>query len=164
MQLAEFNTRSPAALRGTLTDCCDAPSWVEAVIHSRPYADLQSLLAAADAAGRRLDPADVQHALAAHPRIGQQAPGGSTQAGWSRGEQSGVSRDERTAAALAAGNAAYERRFGRIFLICATGLDAPQVLAALRERLTHDDDTEQAVVADELRKIALIRLRKAVEG
>ena len=68
------------------------------------------------------------------------------------------------AAALAAGNLAYEQRFGYIYLICATGLSGEQMLAALRERLTHDDEQERLVVMDELRKIAALRLSKAVSG
>ena len=66
------------------------------------------------------------------------------------------------AAALAAGNAAYEARFGYIYLICATGLSGEQMLTALRERLTHDDAAERLVVMDELRKIAALRLAKAI--
>ena len=66
------------------------------------------------------------------------------------------------AAELAAGNLAYEQRFGYIYLICASGLSGEQMLAALRERLTHDDEQEREVVMHELRKIALLRLSKAV--
>jgi 2-oxo-4-hydroxy-4-carboxy-5-ureidoimidazoline decarboxylase len=116
------------------------------------------LLDSADAAARSLTDEEVDRALAKHPRIGERPAGQGAGAGWSRQEQSGVTPDE----ALAEGNRAYEQRFGRVFLICATGLDKEQILAALRQRLTHDDETERGVVKDELRKIALLRLGKLV--
>ncbi|MDP3893302.1 2-oxo-4-hydroxy-4-carboxy-5-ureidoimidazoline decarboxylase, partial [Nocardioides sp.] len=106
--------------------------------------------------------ADIDRALAAHPRIGERAAGSGTEAAWSRGEQAAVSRDSETDRQLAEGNRAYEERFGRVFLICASGLSAEEILAALRTRLGHDEATEQAVVADELRKIALLRLGKVM--
>ena len=79
-----------------------------------------------------------------------------------RREQSGVATDAETLRALAEGNRAYEERFGRVFLICATGLGAQDVLAALRTRLTNDPATEALVVADELRRIALLRLERVL--
>lgn len=163
MDLAQFDTADEAVLRRELLACCDVPAWADAVLAGRPYGDLAELEATADRAARALGPADVDRALAAHPRIGERASGSDTGAVWSRGEQSGVSRDEATRAALLESNRAYEERFGRVFLICATGLSADQVLAALHRRLEHDDATEQDVVADELRKIALLRLRKVVD-
>ncbi len=164
MHLDQFNTESPERLRPALLACCDVPSWAQAVIDGRPYADRAALEAAGDAAARGFTADEVARALAAHPRIGDRAEGSSTEAGWSRGEQAGVSQDDRTKAALLEGNRAYEERFGRVFLICAGGLDAEQILANLNDRLTHDDATEAGVVADELRKIAVVRLRKVLEG
>jgi len=99
-------------------------------------------------------------ALVRHPRIGERASGDPGDVALSAAEQSGVSSSD--AAALAAGNAAYEERFGYIYLICASGLSGEQMLAALRERLTHDDAAERLVVMDELRKIAALRLAKAI--
>jgi 2-oxo-4-hydroxy-4-carboxy-5-ureidoimidazoline decarboxylase len=153
-----FNTAPAEALTTDLTSCCDVPSWVAAVRDARPYDDVGSLLAVADTAARRLTPEEVARALARHPRIGERAQGQGTEASWSRQEQSGVTPDD----ALAEGNRAYEERFGRVFLICATGLAAEDILAALEQRLTHDDAEEDAVVKDELRKIALLRLEKLV--
>jgi len=87
-----------------------------------------------------------------------------TEAVWSRREQSGVGEDPGVREALAEGNREYEQRFGRVFLICATGLSAQDMLTNLRERLMHDDVTEAKVVHEELRKIALLRLAKVVDG
>ena len=89
-----------------------------------------------------------------HPRIGARVTGQSA------AEQSGVADEAR--AALEAGNAAYEERFGHVFLICATGLSGAQLLAALRGRLGNDEAAERAVAAAELRKITLLRVRKAL--
>jgi 2-oxo-4-hydroxy-4-carboxy-5-ureidoimidazoline decarboxylase len=80
--------------------------------------------------------------------------------GQSATEQSGVADDSR--AALQAGNAAYEERFGHVFLICATGLSGEQMLAALRQRLENDEASERVVATTELRKITALRVRKAL--
>ena len=162
--LARINNEEAGALRPALLACCDVPAWAETLLAERPYASLADLMAEADAAARRLSPEEVERALAAHPRIGERAQGSGTEASWSRQEQSTVSRDERTQQDLIDGNRAYEERFGRVFLICATGLDGDEILEALRERLGNDEDAEAAVVAEELRKIALLRLRKLVEA
>lgn len=162
MDLDHFNAAPAAELRPELLACCDVPAWADAVLGGRPYDGLDALVATADEAARGLDRADVDRALARHPRIGERAHGEDTGSRWSRQEQSGV--DAEAAAALLEGNRAYEDRFGQVFLICATGLSAAQVLESLRSRLGNDDATEAAVVADELRKIALLRLRKVVDG
>ncbi|WP_448613274.1 2-oxo-4-hydroxy-4-carboxy-5-ureidoimidazoline decarboxylase [Modestobacter sp. URMC 112] len=162
MDLPAFNSAPPAELTTTLLACCDVPAWAAAVRDGRPHADRDALLAAADAAARRFTPADVDRALDAHPRIGERSHREGPEAGWSAREQAGVDTDAGTRRALAEANRAYEERFGRVFLICATGLSAADVLGALRRRLTHDDRTEAGVVAEELRRIALLRLQQVV--
>lgn len=164
MDLELFNTAPTDVLRPALQACCDVPAWVEAVLTARPYDDQAAVLRTADEAARRFTGADVERALAAHPRIGERAEGEHAEAAWSRREQAGVSTDDTTAQALAEGNRTYEERFGRVFLICASGLSADQVLASLRERLDNDPATEAAVVADELRKIALLRLERVLSA
>ena len=161
--LARINSEEAGAVTTALLACCDVLAWAKTIVAGRPYASLADLMAEADAAARRLSPEEVERALAAHPRIGERAKGSETEAGWSRHEQSTVSRDEHTQRELLDGNRAYEERFGRVFLICATGMGGDEILASLRERLGNDDATEEAVVAEELRKIALLRLRKLVE-
>ena len=159
---AQVNAATEAELRDFLAACCDVPSWVDAVVAARPYPADDALVAAADRAARAFTAEDVDRALAAHLRIGDKAAGGSAQARWSRAEQSSVSSDASTASLLAEANGRYEERFGRVFLICATGLSAEQVLDSARDRMTNSAAAEQAVVADELRKIALVRLRKGL--
>ena len=160
MHLDQFNTTAAEELRPELLACCDVPAWADAVLEARPYDDLDALIATADKAARGFDAADVDRALAQHPRIGERAAGQDTGSRWSRQEQAGV--DAAAQDALLEGNRAYEDRFNRVFLICATGLSAEDIVTNLRGRLGNDDATEAAVVADELRKIALLRLRKLV--
>jgi len=148
-----------------LLSCCASTAWAGVVAAGRPYRDLGLVHAAADRAFAALTEADIDEALAAHPRIGERAAGPSREAGWSRTEQSGAaSADEATQAALAAGNRAYEERFGQVFLICATGLSAEQMLAALHARLDHDSVTERQVVRAELQKIVRLRLDRLLAG
>lgn len=162
MHLDDFNRSTATDLRPQLLACCDVPQWADTILAGRPYADRSALESTADAAARSLAPAQVEQALAAHPRIGERASGAATEASWSRGEQASVSRDQTTQEALREGNLAYEQRFGRVFLICASGRTGEEILAELHRRLDHDDATEEAVVADELRQIALLRLRKVL--
>ncbi len=162
MDLQEFNSAPDDRLRPLLAACCDVPRWVDGILSGRPYGDVEELTQTADKAVRELDASEVEQALAAHPRIGDRAAGAGTEAAWSRNEQSGVGDDPEVRAALAAGNREYEERFGRVFLICATGLSAQEMLTSLRQRLTHDEVAEAAVVQEELRKIALLRLAKVV--
>ena len=164
MDLQEFNSAPADRLRPALAACCDVPCWVDGLLAKRPYGDLAALIAVADQSLRELDDDEVDCALQAHPRIGDRPQGAGTEASWSRKEQSGVGEDPEIRESLADGNRKYEQRFGRVFLICATGLSAQEMLTSLRQRLTHDESTEAAVVHQELHKIALLRLGKVVEA
>jgi len=163
VDLQEFNSAPAGRLRPVLMACCDVPRWVDGILAKRPYGEVAALTAIADQLLRELDDAEADQALAAHPRIGDRPSGTGTEAAWSRKEQSGVGDDPDVRSALADGNREYEQRFGRVFLICATGLSAEEMLDNLRRRLDHDDVTEAGVVRDELRKIALLRLSKVLE-
>jgi OHCU decarboxylase len=120
-----------------------------------------ALQRAADEVWTSLGPDDWLEALEGHPRIGE---GGGRSPGWSRQEQAGVGdagQDLRER--LARGNAAYEARFGHVFLISAAGRDAPDILATLDQRLGNDPDTELRVAADEHRRITRLRLGKLLD-
>src|SRR5258708_430112 len=129
--LAAFNSLADGRARNALLACCSAPRWADQVAAGRPYPSLAALLERADTA---LSEEDVGQALAGHPRIGQvPSPSHSS---WSRGEQAGVAASsDQVLADLAEGNRAYEKRFGRIYLVCAAGRSAPELLQILRERL-----------------------------
>lgn len=158
--LEEVNASPPDLLRPLLLECLAVPRWVDAVLAGRPYADVDALLAAADRAAADLSTAEVRAAIAHHPRIGERAGGGGVAAKWSADEQSGVGTS--SADRLATANAAYEDRFGHIYLVCATGLTGEQVLADLTARLANPPDVEPGVVRRELARIAALRLRKAL--
>jgi 2-oxo-4-hydroxy-4-carboxy-5-ureidoimidazoline decarboxylase len=157
--LADFNAMDVASAAAAVRPCVDIDSWVEAVVAGRPYADLDSLLILADAHARTWSGAEVEAALADHPRIGERHAGAGASAEMSGREQGGVSRDAEVQARLAAGNVAYEERFDRIFLVRAAGRDAAEILALLEQRLDNDPETELGVTAGQLREIAVLRLK-----
>lgn len=159
--LASFNTRPAVEVERELLACCAVPAWAAAVVAARPYPDLDLLVATADAALRGLTWAEVARALAAHPRIGERPAGSDRESAWSRREQAAVvDADAATRAALVQANQEYERRFGHLFLIFASGRTDSELLAAARQRLRHDDETERQVVREELRQIAGLRLAR----
>jgi 2-oxo-4-hydroxy-4-carboxy-5-ureidoimidazoline decarboxylase len=163
--IAAFNAMPAGELERQLRECCAAPGWAARIVAGRPYRTRAEVLAAADAAARALSWADVAAGLAAHPRIGERAAGESREASWSRREQSAAAAaDRRTATALAEANRAYEERFGHVFLIFASGRSPDEILAAARQRMGNDEAAERAVVADELRKIARLRLERLLDA
>ena len=136
---------------------CGSLRWVEAMMTARPFLTWDALVAASGEIWFSLDANDWLEAFAAHPRIGER------KAGWSSQEQSGT-RDaaDETMRAIADGNRAYEEKFGFIYLVCATGKRAGELLADLNERLTHDRDAELRIAAAEQAKIIALRLEKLV--
>ncbi len=156
--LAAFNALPAGEACDVLLTCCRARRWAGEVSGGRPYPSLGALLARAGAA---LAEEDVSEALAGHPRIGEipaAAPAAS-----SRREQAGVTGAAGAVLAeLAEGNRVYEERFGHIYLVCASGRSAAELLRILRERLRNDPLTERAVVRAELRKINELRLERLV--
>ncbi|GAA0589579.1 2-oxo-4-hydroxy-4-carboxy-5-ureidoimidazoline decarboxylase [Kutzneria viridogrisea] len=158
----DLNSAPEPDLAERLTTCLAVPRWVREVLAGRPYADEQAVLVTAERAAAELTDEELTTALAGHPRIGERAASGDLGAAWSRSEQSGV--DGSAAEEFVVANEVYERRFGRIYLVCAAGRSGPELLADLRSRLDNDPVTELAVTKDELRKIALLRLRKVLES
>ncbi len=152
-----FNVAEPAAAEHDLLACCASRRWADEVLARRPYPDLAALRSLSARVLAELDWADVEQALAAHPRIGERSAGATPEAAWSRAEQAGATPSDD----LVAGNVVYEERFGHVFLICATGLSGEEMLTALRTRLGNDPATERDVVREELRKIVDLRLGKA---
>jgi 2-oxo-4-hydroxy-4-carboxy-5-ureidoimidazoline decarboxylase len=153
--LAELNALPAGDFEELLLGCCAAPGWARRVTRGRPYESVAGLLAAAGAAWAAREPGDLDAAMAGHPRIGERRL-----SGFSAAEQSGVGADPAALTALADGNAAYERRFGHVFLICAAGKGQAEILAELNRRMAHDPATEREVAAAEIGKINEIRLRQ----
>ena len=128
------------------------------MIGSRPFAGGSEVLAAAENIWWELDPPDWQQAFAAHPRIGDKVA-----SGWARDEQSGASAASTdTIKALAEVNRDYEKRFGHIFIVCATGKTAGEMLAMAQLRLQNSPDEELRIAAAEQLKITKLRLMKLV--
>ncbi len=150
---------SDRALREGLITCLAVPRWVDDVAAGGPYASLDDLLDAAGVAATPLSAEEVDQALADHPRIGERPTGSTPASAFSAEEQSAsASDDAELAAGLAAGNRAYEEKFGRVFLIRAAGRSRSEILAELQRRLELDPEDEIKVVATELRDIALRRI------
>ena len=151
----------PAARR--LPKPC-APAWTSSAGSTRspargPIPVSESLLGAGRGAANPFTPAEIDAALAHHPRIGERAPGNSTEARLSQSEQAGLgTADAAVAEALAEGNRVYEEKFGQVFLIRATGRSRKEILAALNTRLTHTPEEEQLIIGQQLREIAVLRL------
>lgn len=159
MDLDTFNALTPDAAAEVLRPCADVPTWIAELVDGRPYEDAGCLLTFAEAAAAAWGDTEIDAALAHHPRIGERSAGDDAEARLSRSEQAGLGGDDPDLArAIAQGNHAYEQLFGRIFLIRAAGRTAAEVLALLTERLDNDPADETAVVAGQLREIALLRL------
>lgn len=147
-----------------LRSCCASSTWVARVRAGRPYATAAQLLDTAERACRELSPEDVEQALSAHPRIGERAQGASTEAQWSRQEQGSVSdADAAVRERLREGNAAYEARFDRVFLVRAAGRTPHEMLAELERRLANDPATEQAEVVEQLAQITRLRVERLLQ-
>ena len=146
--------------------CCGSSAWARRMAAAHPFASVEDLAAAADRAWRELSKDDWLEAFAAHPPIGVAGTGPADlhpppNSAWSRQEQVGTeSASPETLANLADANLEYEDRFGHIFIVCASGRNAAEMLAAARERLGNDPETELAIAAEEQRKITRLRLER----
>jgi 2-oxo-4-hydroxy-4-carboxy-5-ureidoimidazoline decarboxylase len=160
--LAEFNALPTARAESVLMDCCGASQWATRVAERRPFATFEALGQAADSAWRSLERADWLEAFSHHPQIGQKAASGSASARkWGGGEQSGAQgAAENVKARLVRGNRAYLQKFGYIYIVCATGKSAPEMLAILEQRLQNDPAQELPIAAEQQRLITRIRLEK----
>lgn len=167
MSLGALNALSSEAARVELKKCCGSTRWVEAMDAARPFQGEDALFEKADAVWWALDREDWLEAFAAHPRIGSQRDvdeKSGTEKAWSSNEQAGASAaSDGTKEALRRANLDYEQRFGHIYIVCATGKSADEMLAIARRRLSNDAETELRVAAEEQRKITRIRLRKLLD-
>jgi len=144
--------------------CCASSTWAARMVSKRPIQDEVSLLATSDVIWRGLGEPDWLEAFRGHPRIGEThaektAPAQSS--AWSAQEQQkAATADEAVQMALKWGNLEYEQKFRRIFIVCARGKSAGEILEILRRRLHNDEATELRQAAEEQRQIMHIRLKK----
>ena len=159
--LAVVNDAPPDRAAEHLAACNASGHWVTTMVAGRPYPDTESVLERGERAARELSWAEVRQALDAHPRIGDRVDASTQEAAWSRHEQAAVSSGDHVAlTALREHNAAYERRFGHVFLIRAAGRSTEQILGELRRRRAADEDRERDEVRDQLAQITRLRLER----
>lgn len=167
MTLHALNMLSKPQLRQELLKCCGSSAWVEKVMSFFPVEDLVELLNDAEEQWYKCSPEDWKEAFSHHPKIGDidslKKKFAST-ANWAMGEQSGTgTASEETIRELAKGNKEYEEKFGYIFIVCATGKSAAEMLDILQSRLPNDPQKEIGIAADEQNKITRLRLEKLLD-
>jgi allantoicase len=154
-----LNLLTEGDLERELLSCCGSRAWARKMVAGRPFAGLLAMKELGARAWGALGGDDWKEAFAAHPRIGTKKRVSS----WAAQEQAGVREAQQTLRdALADANAAYEARFGYIFIVCATGKSAGEMLAIALERLKNHPDVELHVAAEEQRKITDLRLEKLI--
>ena len=160
--LEAWNALPPDAAAAAILPCNGSLAWATQLAALRPFATPFDLTCTADIIWRALSPADMQQAFDSHPRIGEHQAKSATAASLalSATEQSAAQLNTETAAKLADANRLYEQKFNRIFIICATGKSAEQILTILHQRLSNDPATELREAAEQQRQITQLRLRK----
>lgn len=165
--LMRWNELATAEAAREILPCCGSQRWAHALARLRPLTDAEALLAQSDEIWWQLDPADWSEAFSSHPRIGEKkAPESATakSADWSRQEQGGVAcSSESIQEQLKRANDDYEQRFGRIYIVCASGKSVEEMLAILYRRLENDEASELREAAEQQRQITQLRLRKWLE-
>ncbi|HXT26548.1 MAG TPA: 2-oxo-4-hydroxy-4-carboxy-5-ureidoimidazoline decarboxylase [Candidatus Eisenbacteria bacterium] len=162
--LRKWNEVSSMEGAKEILSCCGSTAWAERLAQRRPFADESSLLTASEEIWSSLTPNDWLEAFRNHPRLGESpddTPTSARSAAWSQQEQARVNTaDDDVKCALTAANRAFEETFGHIFIVCATGKSAAEILAILRRRMQNDKHTELREAADEQRQITQLRLKK----
>jgi len=163
-RLSRFNHRPLPLLRADLTRCCGSSEWVDLMLQQAPFESVEQVYRLAEQVADSLTAEDWLEAFTHHPQIGDVASlrqKFAQTADWAASEQAGSAEaSEATLQALAEGNAAYLKKFGFIFIVCATGKSAEDMLALLQARLPNDPEKELGIAAGEQRKITHLRLEK----
>jgi len=155
---------APGEARDLLRSCCGASAWVERMVARRPFGSREALTAAARDAWFALEQSDWLEAFGHHPKIGDRESlrqRFARTAHLSEREQAGVNgASEETLSALAEGNQQYERKFGYIFIVCASGKSAGEMLRLLLDRLPNSPEVEIRIAAEEQARITELRLMR----
>jgi allantoicase len=163
-----INTMTDDGAQNELRNCCGSPEWVKSMMVARPFASWDELQRVSEESWWSAGGAQWREAFAAHPRIGEKKAAPSqtaTAAKWSGDEQAqAAAASSETLAELAEINRRYEERFGHIYIVCATGRSAEEMLALALERLGNDPESELRIAAEEQMKITRLRLMKLVDG
>lgn len=164
MTLTDLNNQTPAQASHTFMQCCTSSKWVSAMVEARPFNDIFEIVKQADLVWENLKEADYLSAFEGHPKIGDvkslRAKYANTKALASNEQSSVKEATDEVLTVLAQGNADYEKKFGFIFIVCATGKSAKQMSDLLQARLLNDKSTEVINAAEEQRKIFQLRINK----
>jgi 2-oxo-4-hydroxy-4-carboxy-5-ureidoimidazoline decarboxylase len=165
MTLHEFNIMPKEKLREVLRNCCGSEAWVEKMLPFIPAEDMVELLEDAEEQWFKCTVKDWKEAFSKHPRIGDME---TLKKKFSNGpeamEQGGMKdADKEVLVALMDGNKKYEEKFGYIFIVCASGRSAEEMLGELQVRLQHDPEKEIQIAADEQNKITKLRIEKLLQ-
>lgn len=167
MTIEEINTLSQPQLKVELSKCCGSSTWVKMIMTHFPADNIDSLVEYAGEVWGECSEDDWKEAFAHHPEIGEvelQAEKFASTADWAMREQSGVNiAAKETISALAAGNRLYKEKFGYIFIVCATGKSAEEMLKLLQYRLNNEPSKEIKIAAEEQNKITKLRIQKLLE-
>jgi 2-oxo-4-hydroxy-4-carboxy-5-ureidoimidazoline decarboxylase len=160
--LDTWNALDAPTAAATILPCNGSQAWAAQLTALRPFATSFDLTCTADIVWRALPATDQQQAFDSHPRIGERHAKSASAASLalSEAEQSAAQLTTDTQSALAAANRAYEEKFNRIFIVCATGKSAEEMLLILQHRLSNNPSTELREAAEQQRQITQIRLRK----
>jgi allantoicase len=163
-RLEWLNSLPALRAQAALLDCCGSDAWVRQMVAARPFASVQQALESADRIWAGLERGDWLEAFRHHPPIGGNKATrkqSSKAKQWSAKEQSRIHQaSPETKAVLAAANAAYQARFGYIFIVCAAGKTIDEMLPLLKQRLGNESEAELRIAAEEQRKITRLRLEK----
>jgi 2-oxo-4-hydroxy-4-carboxy-5-ureidoimidazoline decarboxylase len=162
--LARWNESAFDGAVAEILPCCGSMAWARAMAMRRPMQDDATLMAASDDIWRTLPASDWMEAFRSHPRISESklsSSSSSTSTAWATQEQKKVAAaDDSVKSALAEGNRNYEEKFGHIFIVCATGKSASEMLEILNLRMRNDSKNELREAAEQQRQITQIRLKK----
>lgn len=167
MTIQAFNQLSAEEKFNELIKCCGSTKWANELVKLAPFNSLESIIADSDFIWNRCVDADFREAFSHHPKIGDvkslEKKFASTKQ-WAAGEQAAVSKaSQEILEKLAQGNEAYEKKFGYIFIVCATGKTAEEMLDLLNQRLPNAATIELGIAAAEQNKITHIRIKKLLE-
>jgi len=165
--LERWNSLDPVLAAKEILPCCGSQAWAAEMAARRPIADEDHLSVTSDAVWLGLPQAAWQEAFDSHPRIGEHKAKAATDASlsWSATEQSAaMTPDEAAKLALAEGNRRYEEKFGRIFIVCASGKSSAEILALLEQRMHYAPAVELHEAAEQQRQITRLRLERWLGG
>lgn len=164
MKLEDFNKQSREKAGQDLFKCCGSKAWVNKIMENFPYNSIEDLKISSDRIWFGCKKEDWMEAFSHHPKIGAQNSADkkhSSTAEWAKQEQSAVKdAGQIILSELEKANQTYENKFGFIFIVCATGKTAAEMLKLLNHRLNNEHEKELHIAINEQNKITHLRINK----